>query len=398
MELLWISLCTPFDGVSHAGGKTVNFYQSYFAKDKSVHIRLVTFCSKEEEACFDKSRYDSGMELIVVPKGMKKFIWNCLSIHSKINPFYKYGDALSSRLAHEMIKRLVCMQKEGYRPDVVILEWTAVVLYAEMIRALFPKANFAAVEHDVTFQAYARETAQEKSLIRKKYKNLRAANMFRREIRALEICDRVVVQNKKDRNLLCRYKVNSSKIKVIAPYYHRSRMQHHRKNHNIIYFGYMKRKENITAVRWFARYVMPLLSDLDCEFVVIGKGGRETAGDLESDKIHMTGYVENIDRWFAEGMCFVAPLSLGAGIKVKCIEAMYAGIPVLTNKIGIEGIPAAENLDYYNCSSPQDYAKVIRRLYDSDSVNMHGRNVIEKEFQLEKSAESYLGMIKEMAK
>ena len=96
-------------------------------------------------------------------------------------------------------------------------------------------------------------------------------------------------------------------------------------------------------------------------------------------------------------MCFVAPLNLGAGIKVKVIEAMYTGITVLTNKIGIEGINAEAGVDYYHCENAEEYAETIRKIYNDELPMINGKKVIEKDFSLEKSFERYALKIKELA-
>lgn len=119
---------------------------------------------------------------------------------------------------------------------------------------------------------------------------------------------------------------------------------------------------------------------------------------LESDKVKIIGFVESIDKIFSESMCFAAPLTLGAGIKIKVIEAMYAGIPVLTNDIGMEGIPAIAGRDYYHCSTPEDYADIIRRLCEENSTAVTGKALIEQTFSLEESFHHYYKTIEGLVK
>ncbi len=56
------------------------------------------------------------------------------------------------------------------------------------------------------------------------------------------------------------------------------------------------------------------------------------------------------------------PLLRGAGIKIKVLEGLSAGIPVLTNEVGIEGIGAAPGTEYLHCTTPEEYAKIVKDL------------------------------------
>lgn len=58
------------------------------------------------------------------------------------------------------------------------------------------------------------------------------------------------------------------------------------------------------------------------------------------DGVEICGFVDDIQAWLASLTLYVMPMYLGAGIKNKLIEAMAAGIPVLTNARGAEALPA----------------------------------------------------------
>lgn len=396
MKLLYMTLCAPYRTVRHAGGQTVYYYLSRFLKEEDFDVKLMTFCSEQEAALLDEEEFCSAMEKIVVPDGIKKFIWNCQSIGSKINPWYRYGNGLSKRLAFEMIKRLKSLKMSGYAPDVIIMEWTEIILYIEVIKEIFPDAKYVSSEHLIEYQKIQREEDKERNYMIKGYLHCRMKNMKGREKTALNHSDLIIIQNEKDKRLLEGLNLSVSKMLVISAFYHRSKIEYQRKNNNILFFGAMKRKENIDAVRWFARHVMPGLTELDCSFIVIGSEAKETLSDIECENIKVIGFVDEIDRWFAEAMCVVVPLRLGGGIKIKCLEALYSGIPLLTNEIGIEGIPAKDRRDYYHCVSASDYIGIIKELYYSRGRIVNGKKMVEDSFPLESSCENYIERIRSL--
>lgn len=156
----------------------------------------------------------------------------------------------------------------------------------------------------------------------------------------------------------------------------------------------MKRNENRSAVRWFIDNVMPLIEDLNCRFVIIGGGIDDEIKSWETNRIIVTGYVDSTDPYFSRSMCFVSPLILGAGIKVKVIEALDSGITVLTNSIGIEGIPAVTNRDYYHCETAHDYERIIRGLMNKNVKPLNGHLFINEHFSLKNSFDDYSELIR----
>ena len=82
----------------------------------------------------------------------------------------------------------------------------------------------------------------------------------------------------------------------------------------------MSRPENYLSAIWFIDNVMPLLKSDNYRFVILGSRPPEELKKRECTKIVITGFVESIVPYFEKSMCMVAPLVLGAGIKVKIIE------------------------------------------------------------------------------
>jgi glycosyltransferase involved in cell wall biosynthesis len=59
---------------------------------------------------------------------------------------------------------------------------------------------------------------------------------------------------------------------------------------------------------------------------------------MQADYIHVTGFVEDVDHYLRKCQLAVFPLTLGAGIKIKVLRSLALGIPVITSRVGAEGI------------------------------------------------------------
>lgn len=100
---------------------------------------------------------------------------------------------------------------------------------------------------------------------------------------------------------------------------------------------------------------------------------REMAGRYRN--VAATGYVEDIEPFFAEASVFVLPLLIGTGIKIKLLEALGWGLPVVSTSKGVEGtVGFMDGRHALVCDSPRDFAEgVIRLLADPGLRERMGR-------------------------
>ena len=384
MNILYLANSMPYDTIRHAGGKTFNYYVSNISSDKDNNIKVIGICNQEELKEL-KSKGENVELIPVLTKGsvflnLQRFAFDIVGwifgLKKCDKSFYKYY-----KIKNEL-------KKLSFEPDVVVLEWTNMVLLYKTVKQRFPDAKLIASEHDVTYLGLQRKGLSAKKLARAK----------KQELEALHNCDVVMPHNVKDKNLLVQDGIPEDKIHVIVPYYHNMGYIERKKlNHDILFWGAMYRPENYEAAIWFIENVMPLLEDLDVRFVVAGNRPPEKLKQYASSRVVITGFVENETPLFESSMCFVSPLLTGAGIKVKVIEALSAGIPILTNDIGIEGIPAVNGESYFHCEKPREYSRIIRELYndeiDTEKLITMQRKVIAIHFNLEESYASYEEML-----
>lgn len=384
MNILYLANSMPYDTIRHAGGKTFNYYVSNISSDKDNNIKVIGICNQEE---LKELRFKGeNVELIpVLTKGsvflnLQRIAFDIVGwifgLKKCDKSFYKYY-----KIKNEL-------KELSFEPDVIVLEWTNMVLLYKTVKQRFPDAKLITSEHDVTYLGLERKGLSAKKLARAK----------KQELEALHNCDVVMPHNVKDKNLLVQDGIPEDKIHVIVPYYHNMGYIERKKlNHDILFWGAMYRPENYEAAIWFIENVMPLLEDLDVRFVVAGNRPPEKLKQYASSRVVITGFVENETPLFESSMCFVSPLLTGAGIKVKVIEALSAGIPILTNDIGIEGIPAVNGESYFHCEKPREYSRIIRELYndeiDTEKLITMQRKVIAIHFNLEESYASYEEML-----
>lgn len=368
-KILWISPYVPYDTVPHAGGKNHNYYLKYFQKTGLFDIRLLTFAKPEEVKKIDLDSYGIKYDFIIKKK--KSIIRRAMNIESTINPFNRFGGGLQNYDFYNFKKLINKHLKETNRiePDIVILQWTEAALMLPYIKTIYKNSKYVIIEEDVTFLGKERKVQYCKNWIKKKFLKKRASIYKKNELDVLNKADLVITLNKKDTDLLIKENITRKKIITSIVYFeNRGYIQKDYFNKNIIFYGAMNRKENYLSAIWFIEHVMPLIKDKEVKFFIIGGNPNRCLKKYETERVKVVGFVEDIGDYFQDCLCLVAPLVLGAGIKVKILEALSAGVCVLTNNIGIEGIEAQSNKEFFLCNEQEEYVKCINILLEQEHI------------------------------
>lgn len=122
---------------------------------------------------------------------------------------------------------------------------------------------------------------------------------------------------------------------------------------------------NVDSVLWFEREVLPLIRREipDAPFWVLGKGPPAKVRALAQDPlIEITGYVEDPTTYLQQSALLVVPLRAGGGMRVKILEALARGLPVVSTTIGAEGIAVESGTHLLIADEPADFAQAVIRI------------------------------------
>ena len=401
-KILWLSPVVPYDKVNHAGGKTQNFYIKSIAREEDLDVRLLSFYKSDEKDKMDAEKY--GIKQDVYLRGRGSFFAELkrgISWVSKSFLFNRYVGLVPIDIqqgTHKLLKDVVA---EGYIPDIVLLHWTEMLFFLPEIKNIWPNAKYVAVEEDVSFLGLRRRKEFFHNFLIKKFFQVKEKKVRIKEIDYLNQCSLAIFTNKKDYDLAVENGFNGQGT-VWSPFYQDfSSYEFDITNNKDVYFyGAMNREENWRSAEWFIKNVMPLINDKSVRFVIVGGGAGNNIKKYASDNVIIKGYVDSVEEELSKGLCLVSPLVLGAGIKVKVLESMSLGIPVLTNDIGIEGIPAEDGISYFHCTTPEEYAKRIEELANNKDkirqIGIEGRKVIKQEFDYKQDALRIANMLRSL--
>jgi glycosyltransferase involved in cell wall biosynthesis len=97
---------------------------------------------------------------------------------------------------------------------------------------------------------------------------------------------------------------------------------------------------NVEAALWFTRTVWPhvLRAVPEARLQIVGREPAPEVQALAGSSVVVTGTVEDLTPWYAATRVAVAPLLTGGGSRLKILEALAAGRPVVSTAIGVEGL------------------------------------------------------------
>lgn len=401
-KVLWISLFIPYDKVGHAGGKIHNFYLKALKATNQFDIRLLTFAQLTDMSEHDLKQYGIAHDIICYDSTKADTVFRkIINAESTYNPYNRYGRALQNYDILKIHRYLRKYKRQGYKPDVIILQWTQIAFMFSYVKKCFPNAAVITIEEDVTYLSYQRKMQVYPKAFLRYISKISYKKVKKLELAFLEKADLIILNNHKDEKLILDEGIRKSKIFVWTPFFQNYLSEERkRSNHSVIYYGEMGRQENYLSAIWFVEKVMPVLEDTDIRFLIIGANPDKRLYKYESDKVKVVGFVEHIEEYLSESLCIVVPLAFGAGVKIKVLEAMSAGLPVLTNEIGIEGINAENGKEYFLCKTAAEYEKKIRTLLTDtkviDEMSVKEKNFMRDNYNLQTSVQEFVNRIESL--
>ncbi len=160
---------------------------------------------------------------------------------------------------------------------------------------------------------------------------------------------------------------------------------------DLLFLGNLTYIPNIIAARFLIQQVLPLLhkEDPDIRIAIAGKNPVKELLNYSSEQVIIIQDPVDTLTVFSAAKLFVAPMFLSTGIQNKILEAMAAGIPIITSPNAADAIGAVNGIELLTAVSPREFAtQVLRLIKDSslqNSLIINGKQHVEKNFNWQHS-------------
>jgi glycosyltransferase involved in cell wall biosynthesis len=141
-----------------------------------------------------------------------------------------------------------------------------------------------------------------------------------------------------------------------------------KKPNTLIFSGPFKYRVNYDAMLWFVGKVFPLILEQVPDTQLIITGDHANLPLPSTQNITLAGYVDDIKSLIASCSISIAPLLSGGGTRLKILEAMALGTPVVATSKGAEGLNATNGVHLLLADSSSDFAKYVIRLLKDESL------------------------------
>jgi glycosyltransferase involved in cell wall biosynthesis len=174
---------------------------------------------------------------------------------------------------------------------------------------------------------------------------------------------------------------------------------------DLLFVGSMFYPPNLEGVQWFVREVLPLIRkrDPNVTFTVIGRSPTDLPPSwrwLESEGIEFIGTVPDIAQYVRSARVEICPLLRGTGTRVKILESLAFGTPVVSTRIGAFGLPMEDSEGLIRSDSPAEFADAcLKLLADAGlrhAVGDSGRSRVRAQFSPQAVRTLVSGLVREV--
>lgn len=136
---------------------------------------------------------------------------------------------------------------------------------------------------------------------------------------------------------------------------------------DLVFSGKMDYRPNVDAVLWFAEEIWPLICQKrpSTTWAIVGQKPHARLEVLRGTPgITLTGWVETVQPYLLGASVFVMPFRVGSGTRLKLIEAMAVGKPIVSTTIGAEGFPVENGKELCIADDAEGVATAVLELLE----------------------------------
>jgi GT2 family glycosyltransferase len=171
---------------------------------------------------------------------------------------------------------------------------------------------------------------------------------------------------------------------------------------DILFVAGFAHPPNVDAAIWLVEEILPLIrkSFPGVGLWLVGSHPTAEVAALAGNGVKVTGYVDDatLEDMYRSARVVIAPLRFGAGVKLKVLEAMRQGVPLVTTPVGVQGLPGADGMLAVS-SQPSELAeRVVRLLRDNEcwlKTSRAEQAYVEKYFSIESMGKALSRMLEQ---
>lgn len=139
---------------------------------------------------------------------------------------------------------------------------------------------------------------------------------------------------------------------------------------SLVFTGTMAYQPNSAGMLYFLEEIFPtILWEIpEAKVYVVGKNPPQELKNHASDKVVVTGMVDDVRPYVDRSSAVIVPLLAGSGTRLKILEAFSMKKPIVTTTIGCEGIDAVHGESAMIADEPEAFARNVVELLQNTEL------------------------------
>ncbi len=401
MNILFLSQVVPYP--IDAGPKVRSYHVLRYLAAAGHQITLVTFCRPTDrpDDIRHLRQYCSAVHAVPMYRSRAKDAWHLLLSVIQGQPF------LIGRDWSPAMAGLVRDLTDTF--DVIHADQLWMAPYALLAESYAKNAPTLVLDaHNAVFQIPQRMAARSHNPLIRLILDLEARKLARYEAATCRRFDRVVTVTREDQStltslmapeLLLAYgesnknrRPEMTTIPICIDPVAKAAIPRRVDSHRVTFLGGLHWPPNAEGILWFAHEVWPRVIQQvpDAVLTIIGKSPPADLVRIASTctSYDITGYVPDPTPYLSETAAFIVPLHAGGGMRVKIVDAWSWGLPIVSTRIGSEGLNYQDEINLLIADTVADYSQsVVRLLTDRElaaRLSAAGRRTAEERYDWHK--------------
>ena len=326
------------------GGAKLREYHFAKALEEQGHLHYVFFSSAGAAPPTTKELAFSSITPVPPIQGytVKKLIGGLVG---------RWPLSVRNYWSEQMAGALRTVARESPPFDVVHLDSPHLVIYEDLLRSLLPKAQIFYDWHNIESDILRQFAKNGPSAPKRLYARITASKMGAVEARILRTADGHVVCSEREKTQLLTI-APKARIEVIANGVDVQRFPAEATRGEgrtrLLFVGLMNYHANVEAALWFTQRLWPRIREQfpALRLTLVGADPVPQIRALaELPGVEVTGTVPRVEPYYDEALAAIVPLRTGGGTRLKILEAMAAGVPVISTELGAEGLDVTPGQD-----------------------------------------------------
>lgn len=249
-------------------------------------------------------------------------------------------------------------------------------------------------EHNVESEIVRRYAVSENNVFIKAFVYSQFRKFISLQKKMWQLFDSVICCSQLDKEIMLKI-VPAANIKVIpngVDINYFSPNSYQPQPYTLIYIGQIGWKPNEDALLYFSKEIYPLIrkKQPETKFLIVGNKPSREIRDLAftDSSIEVTGFVEDVRGYINKARVYVAPIRIGSGTRLKILEALSMGKPVVSTSIGCEGLDVENGKNIIIRDTPGEFADAVLELFTDEAkckmLGVNGRRLMEEKYDWEK--------------